>query len=291
MNMSNLSVDGEFRYIIQWFNEWSELQRDDFVYVLVEYLTRDTSVSAGGDGNAGSTYVNGVVNALATSGVQEKPMSLFQCRIKLFRQWSPKWPIEFKSKLQEKITELDPKVGEKIINELKTPHSMHNGDVSVNLNVNGTSGNGYAELEQTTADPETLPSTIEMHAAAAVVATTSTATAADAANGVSDQTLETVNDNHLAAVLRQETPVDDDDDDQLTGNNTNADTNSIRGPTSSVTTIAVNTSPAEQSPTQPQQQQQQQSQPTIEPVEQVENNVSASVIVSVAAAPEVVPVA
>lgn len=83
MNMSNLSVDGEFRYIIQWFNEWSELQRDDFVYVLVEYLTRDTSVNAGGDGHAGSTYVNGVVNALATSGVQEKPMSLFQCRVNI----------------------------------------------------------------------------------------------------------------------------------------------------------------------------------------------------------------
>ncbi|EDW15514.1 uncharacterized protein LOC6573994 [Drosophila mojavensis] len=288
MNMSNLSVDGEFRYIIQWFNEWSELQRDDFVYVLVEYLTRDTSVSAGGDGHAGSTYVNGVVNALATSGVQEKPMSLFQCRIKLFRQWSPKWPIEFKSKLQEKITELDPKVGEKIINELKTSHSMHNGDVSVNLNVNGTSGNGYAELEQTTAEQETLPSTIETQAAAAV-ATTTTTTAADATNGVSDQTLDTVNDNHLAAVLRQETPVDDDDDDKLAGNDSNADTNGIRGTSSSVTTIAVNTSPAEQSPLQPQQQQQSQS--TIEPVEQVENNVSASVIVSVAAAPEVVPVA
>lgn len=165
---------------------------------------------------------------------------------------------------------------------------MHNGDVSVNLNVNGTSGNGYAELEQTTAEQETLPSTIETQAAAAV-ATTTTTTAADATNGVSDQTLDTVNDNHLAAVLRQETPVDDDDDDKLAGNDSNADTNGIRGTSSSVTTIAVNTSPAEQSPLQPQQQQQSQS--TIEPVEQVENNVSASVIVSVAAAPEVVPVA
>lgn len=270
--MSNLSVDRELRYIIQWFNEWSELQRDDFVYVLIEYLT-----SAGEAGRAGSTYVNGVVNSLATSNVQEKPMSLFQCRIKLFRQWSPKWPIEFKCKLQEKISELDPKVGEKIVNELKTPHSMHNGDVSVNLNVNGTSGNGHSELEQTTADLEMLPSTIE---------TQPTAAAADAANDVTVQTLETVNDNHLAAVLRQETPVDDDDDDQLASNDSNSDTNGMHALSAAVTTIAVNTFPSEQS-----QPQQQQSEPTIEPVEQVENNVSASVIVSVAAAPEVVPVA
>lgn len=73
--MNNLSVDGEFRYIIQWFSEWSELQRDDFVYVLVEYLTRDL-----GEGGS-STYLNGIVNSLATSGVQDKPMSLFQCRV------------------------------------------------------------------------------------------------------------------------------------------------------------------------------------------------------------------
>jgi len=87
MSMSNLSVDGEFRYIIQWFNEWSELQRDDFVYVLVEYLTREISVGADEDGSGGGTYVNGVVNSMATSGVQDKPMSLFQCRVtmKLFK--------------------------------------------------------------------------------------------------------------------------------------------------------------------------------------------------------------
>lgn len=263
MSMSNLSVDGEFRYIIQWFNEWSELQRDDFVYVLVEYLTREISVGADEDGSGGGTYVNGVVNSMATSGVQDKPMSLFQCRIKLFRQWNPKWPTDFKSQLQKKISEIDPKVGEKIINELKTTtHSMHNGDVSVHLNLNGTSSNNDSELEQ----PETLPVTIETQAAVVV-------------NDVIEQTLETVNDNHLAAVLRQETPVDDDDDQlqlQLASNDCNTDTNAIYASSAAVTTIAVNVSPT---------------QPIVEPVEQVENNVSASVIVSVAAAPEVVPVA
>lgn len=85
MSMNNLSVDGEFRYIIQWFNEWSELQRDDFVYVLVEYLTRDIPGSPGEGGN--STYINGIVNSLATSGVQDKPMSLFQCRVTIWKDW------------------------------------------------------------------------------------------------------------------------------------------------------------------------------------------------------------
>ncbi|EDV91393.1 uncharacterized protein LOC6568449 [Drosophila grimshawi] len=277
MSMSNLSVDGEFRYIIQWFNEWSELQRDDFVYVFVEYLTRDTSEA----GNGVSTYVNGVVNSLATSGVQDKPMSLFQCRIKLFREWSPKWPIEFKCQLQEKINELDPKVGEKIINELKTPHAMHNGDVSVQLNVNGTSGNEHAELDQSTPETVTLTSTIEIEAAAAAV------------NDAIGQTLEADNDSHLAAVLRQETPVDDDDDEQhLTGNECNADTNGTHTSSTAVTTIAVNTTSLSTADDEQKQHSQPELQPIIEPVEQVENNVSGSVIVSVtAAATEVVPVA
>ncbi|KAH8398606.1 hypothetical protein KR215_002827 [Drosophila sulfurigaster] len=283
MSMSNLSVDGEFRYIIQWFNEWSELQRDDFVYVLVEYLTREGEA---GTGNGNGSYVNGVVNSLATSGVQDKPMSLFQCRIKLFREWNPKWPSDFKCKLQEKINEIDPKVGEKIINELKTPHSMHNGDVAVHLNVNGTSGNSVdCELEQSpTTVSDTLPVTIDSDP-------TSTS-AVVVVNAAIDQTLDTDNDNHLAAVLRQETPVDDDDDDVNNDDQAHADTNGTYASSSSasVTTIAVNASPPLQ---------QQQSPLIVEPVEQVENNVSASVIVTVAsaAAPptataaEIVPVA
>lgn len=71
MSGHNLTPDSEFRYIIQWFNEWSELQRDDFLPILVEYLTKD------GPGH----YVNGVVNSLAATSCTDKPMSLFQCRV------------------------------------------------------------------------------------------------------------------------------------------------------------------------------------------------------------------
>lgn len=108
--MNNLTVDGEFRYIIQWFNEWSELQRDDFVPILVDYLTRGSS----------GVYVNGIVSGLANAETTDKPMSLFQCRIKLFKEWTPKWPEEMKIRLKEKIIEMDSKVAEKIILELKS---------------------------------------------------------------------------------------------------------------------------------------------------------------------------
>lgn len=71
MSGHNLSVDGELRYIIQWFNEWSDLQREDFLPILVEYLTKDGPYE----------YMNGVVNSLAAATCEDKPMSLFQCRV------------------------------------------------------------------------------------------------------------------------------------------------------------------------------------------------------------------
>jgi len=281
MSMSNLSIDGEFRYIIQWFKEWSELQRDDFVYVFVEYLARGSTSNS----NSSEVHMNGLVNSLANASVQDKPMSLFQCRvssrkfpsplppfltvhcpqIKLFREWSPKWPIEFKCMLQEKISEIDAKVGEKIINELRGPHSVHNGDVAVHLNANGTSEEGGdPELEQPSAVP------------VAEVAEVAAPVAVDEAEPAPEP-----DDNRLAAVLSQETPVDDDDVEEPAGEdiNSQADAN-VNGhyPAAAVTTIAVNTSPSPSlSPTP---------QPIVEPVEQVENGVTVTV-----ASAEVPPVA
>ena len=59
----------------------------------------------------------------------------FLLQIKLFKQWNRKWPIEFKAKLQQKITEIDSKVGEKMIMALKGK-------------VDGSLTNGYASDEQ-----------------------------------------------------------------------------------------------------------------------------------------------
>ena len=72
MSGLTLNTDGQFRYICQWFNEWSELQRDDFVPILVDCLK-----------NSPSIYMNGVVNDLSNSGCTDKPMSLFQCRVSM----------------------------------------------------------------------------------------------------------------------------------------------------------------------------------------------------------------
>ena len=72
MSANNLSVEREFRYIVQWFDEWSDLQRDDFLPILADYLVNGTN---------GAIYMNGMISGLAATACLDKPMSLFQCRV------------------------------------------------------------------------------------------------------------------------------------------------------------------------------------------------------------------
>lgn len=122
MSANNLNVNGEreLRYIVQWFDEWSELQREDFLPIVVEYLTKDR----------GAHYMNGVVNSLSAASFDEKPMSLFQCRVKLFKEWCAKWPEDYKIKLKEKICEIDAAFGEKLNQEILNGYSNGNGTSS-----------------------------------------------------------------------------------------------------------------------------------------------------------------
>lgn len=64
-----LPVSTQFQYMIQWFEEWSDFQRQDFLPILAEKI-----VSNG-------AYVNGLVDALNSVNCQDKPMNLFQCRV------------------------------------------------------------------------------------------------------------------------------------------------------------------------------------------------------------------
>lgn len=72
-NMTSLSTDAQIRYLIQWFNEWSELQRSDFLPILTEKY-------------ANKVYMNGIVNNISGVNCQDKPMSLFECRV-IMTKW------------------------------------------------------------------------------------------------------------------------------------------------------------------------------------------------------------
>lgn len=69
--MTMLSTDAQIRYLLQWFEEFSELQKSDFLPVLAEKY-------------ANKAYVNGIVNTISSIDCGDKPMSLFQCRVSFF---------------------------------------------------------------------------------------------------------------------------------------------------------------------------------------------------------------
>lgn len=111
----NLTADREFRYVVQWFTEWSDFQREDFVPVLATYLAQTANPG-------GPVYVNGIVSGMANISGQDKPMSLFQCRVKLFNEWASKWPESNREKLLERLTEIDPEFGKRVQQELAGEH-------------------------------------------------------------------------------------------------------------------------------------------------------------------------
>ena len=80
-NRADLSGDQRMNYFLAWFNQWSELQKSDFVKVLANKM----------NGGSASKLINGDVSdefdSLNMNGEDhdKKPPSLFACQIKLFR--------------------------------------------------------------------------------------------------------------------------------------------------------------------------------------------------------------
>lgn len=105
-----LSNEAQLRYIIEWFQEWSEMQRSDFLDVLLEQC-------------GPSGLVNGLVSKMENLGYTEgsdRPPSLFQCRVKLFREWSHNWSQQEKDSLLFSIKSTDPMFAEKYEEKLST---------------------------------------------------------------------------------------------------------------------------------------------------------------------------
>jgi hypothetical protein len=88
-------VQAQVQYVVEWFNEWSEMQRGDFLPVLAQQFVP-------------SSYVNGLVSGVEELGCRDdRPPSLFQCRIKLFREWSETWGAFEREQLLNQIKAVD----------------------------------------------------------------------------------------------------------------------------------------------------------------------------------------
>jgi len=132
------SVDAQLRYTVQWFHEWSEMQRDDFLPILTQKF-------------APASYVNGLISGMDSLGCgQGRPPSLFQCRVKLFREWVDGWSQAEREQLLSHIKSMDPAFHARVQEELGAP----NGDIKHN----GESPTKDHQESPVKADSEDVPS-------------------------------------------------------------------------------------------------------------------------------------
>ena len=84
------------------------MQRGDFLPILAQKL-------------APGNYVNGLVSGVETLSCNEgRPPSLFQCRVKLFKEWFESWSQAERDQLLNHIKSMDPGFHSKIQEELQS---------------------------------------------------------------------------------------------------------------------------------------------------------------------------
>ena len=68
---AELNNDQQMNYLLAWFNNWSDLQKEDFVPVLAEKMSSKWAA------------VNGLTEDMKTMAVTNsgRPVSLFQCQV------------------------------------------------------------------------------------------------------------------------------------------------------------------------------------------------------------------
>jgi len=94
-NRADLNCDQQMNYFLAWFNGWSDLQKSDFVSVLAAKVNK-----AGSDEHIIVPEMNGL-------SVNKKPLSLFQCQLKLFREWVVTWNEDKQEYLLLRLKDLD----------------------------------------------------------------------------------------------------------------------------------------------------------------------------------------
>lgn len=105
-----LTNEAKLRYVKEWFQEWSEMQKNDFLDILIEEC---------GPTDIVKIWLSKMKNLENRNRVYDKP-TLFRCRIKLFREWSPNWSRQEKDHLLLSIKNADAAFAQKYDEKLLT---------------------------------------------------------------------------------------------------------------------------------------------------------------------------
>lgn len=94
MPQQHTAVD-QVNFLGQWFLTWSEMQREDFLPILVQaYHPND--------------HINGLLGGIDSLHIQGRRPSLFDCQVKLFHDWFGTWAENERNRLLEHLRDIDP---------------------------------------------------------------------------------------------------------------------------------------------------------------------------------------
>lgn len=92
-NRTDLNNDQQMNYLLAWFNVWSDLQKEDFVPILAEKI------------NSKYAQLNGITEDMKK--MSNRPPSLFDCQIGLFKDWVVSWSDDQKNYLVLRLEDID----------------------------------------------------------------------------------------------------------------------------------------------------------------------------------------
>lgn len=89
-----LTSTDQVKFLSQWFTTWSEMQREDFLPILVQaYQPKD--------------HINGLLGGIDSLKIQGRRPSLFDCQVKLFHDWIGSWTESERIDLLEQFRQID----------------------------------------------------------------------------------------------------------------------------------------------------------------------------------------
>ncbi|KAB7499134.1 Uncharacterized protein Anas_08129 [Armadillidium nasatum] len=117
----NYTRTDQVRFLTEWFDSWSEMQKEDFLPIIIQAI------------NPGD-HVNGIVGGVRSMRVGERRPSLFDCQIKLFQDWYEHWTAEEKQRLLNHITSSDPEFAAKL-HKSNSESGETNGVIEVDVSL------------------------------------------------------------------------------------------------------------------------------------------------------------
>lgn len=123
-NQDDLNSNQKINYILEWFNQWSDLQKSDFVIILSDQVTVKTYLLS--NKNKEIYDKLGIFN-MSKGDVVRSPPSIFACQCKLFREWFSGWSDDQKNYLVMRLQAIDGEFYAKYEKYVSDPEAVSKG--------------------------------------------------------------------------------------------------------------------------------------------------------------------